>query len=413
MGAGTLIAFVSQISLLLFFAKRNNLEYSEKTLFVIVFIYSLLLGTVLMALSYVYDGDTYMMTKFDAMVYFKESIRAHDVGFLQNMTYIMKKYEFDDWGAFCFDSFLMSIIPSKYFLNLAYMIAGAISSILLYRIGRHYMSDAYAFIGALAYGTSSFIISFHCTFLKESLFVAIVVCAMYNLCKFIHHENNAAPFGLVIFLGLLFFFRPAVAAFIVMGVSVYFAIKMHGSALSLFMYLGIIIIFIIALQSMMDMADAYSHGSEEKLMQSGNANAYSGGFTTFVSIFGGFFGPFPTLFTKPDSAPTTIQFYGAGLTYKLFLILPFFAGIYFIIKNKVLGLIPVLVFLLVEMLLTGMVHASLELRKVLPHIPFTYVVSFYGLSKWQDSNISKRIPEASIYTLAIGILILWNVVKST
>jgi len=65
------------------------------------------------------------------------------------------------------------------------------------------------------------------------------------------------------------------------------------------------------------------------------------------------------------------------------------------------------------MLSTGIVQASLELRKVIPHIPFTYLVSFYGLSKWQESNITKRIPESIIYTLAIGIILLWNVVKKT
>lgn len=111
--------------------------------------------------------------------------------------------------------------------------------------------------------------------------------------------------------------------------------------------------------------------------------------------------------------PSAIQYYASGLTYKLFLILPFWTGIYFIFKNKVFELFPIAAFILVEMLACGMVVASLELRKVMPHIPLTYIVSFYGLSQWEGTNILQRIPEPVIYLIAIGILILWNIIKTT
>ncbi len=413
MAAGTLLAFVSQMSLLLFFSKENRYIYSGKTLFLVVFLYSFMLGVIFMSLSYIYDGDTFMFSKFDAMIYYRESTKAYDEGFFPNMALIIKRYSFDDWGAFFFDSLVMSIIPDKFLLNFVYMFLGALSSVLLFRIGRYYMSDAYSFVGALAFGTSSYIISFHCTFLKESVFVTLIICTIYNICRLIHKESFYALFGFIFFLITLFFFRPAVAALIIMSLSVYLAIKNHGSALSFFLYLGAAIILIFSLQYMMDIADSYSAGGEEKLRLSGNGKAYSGGFNTFVNIFGGFFGPFPTFCTKQEGNPSTIQFYASGLTYRLFLILPFFSGVFIILKNKVLELFPILIFLLAEMLASGMVAASLELRKVLPHIPLTYIISFYGLSKWQEANFSRRIPKTLIYTLAIGILLLWNVVKKT
>ncbi len=413
MAAGSLLAFISQMSLLLYFAKENRTVYSEKTLFITVFTYSLLLGTIFMTISYIYDGDTFMFTKIDAMLYYKGSIRAYDIGFLSNMAIIIKKWTFDDWGAFFYDSLLMSIIPSKLFLNFSYMLLGSISSVLLYRIGRHYMPDAYAFVGALAYGTSSFLILFHCTFLKESLFVTLIICTIYNICKLTHNESIYAFFGFIFFLSILFFFRPAVVAFIIISYFVYFAIKKSGSAISFFIYLGVIVILIISLRYMMDMAEHYTATGDDKMAHSINSKVYSGGFNKFVDLFGGFLGPFPTLFTKPNSLPSVIQFYAAGLTYKLFLVFPFWTGVYFIFKNKVLELFPIALFIVVEMLATGMVTASLELRKVLPHIPFTYIVAFYGLSRWQKNSLSRRIPEIFIYILAIGILVLWNVVKKT
>ena len=413
MVAGSLVAFVSQMALMLYFAKLERSSYSEKALFVVVLLYSLMLGTIFMAISYIYDGDTFMFNKSDALLYYKDSIRAYDVGLLPNLQFIMKKWEFDDWGSFFFDSLLMSIIPDKLFLNFVYMICGAISSVLLFRIGRHYMPDAHAFLGALAYGTSSFLVSFHCTFLKESLFVTLITCTMYYICKTVHKESSFAPIGAIFFSFLLFFFRPAVAAFIIISFSFYLAIKLRNSAVSVFMYIAVFVVFIIALQYMVEMAERYSSGGEEKLALSGNDKAYSGGFNTFVNLFGGFCGPFPTIFTREGEMPSAIQYYASGLTYKLFLILPFWTGIYFIFKNKVFELFPIAAFILVEMLACGMVVASLELRKVMPHIPLTYIVSFYGLSQWEGTNILQRIPEPVIYLIAIGILILWNIIKTT
>ena len=412
MAIGTMVAFVSQMALLLFFVRDEKGRYAETTLFVTVLVYSMLLGIVFMSLSIYFEGDTFMLTKRDALLYYKGSMRAHDFGFLENVEYLMGKKKFDDWGAYIYDSFLMSIIPSKFFLNASYMLTGAVSSVLLFRIGRHYMPEAYAFAGAMAYGTSSYLIMFHCTFLKESLFVFLIICTIYHLNRGIHQESsNAYPFA-VFFLFLLFFFRPAVAAFIIISFAVYIAVKQHGSALSVFFYIAVIIGLVISLKYMTEMADRYSSSYEEKNELSGNAKAYSGGFNVFVNLFGGFFGPFPTLFTKHETGPSTIMFYGAGLTYRLFMIFPFLGGIFLILKNKVIELFPITIFILVEMLATGLIAASLELRKVMPHIPLTYIISYYGLSRWQDSQILQRIPKALIYGTAIGILVLWNIVKT-
>lgn len=411
MAVGTFWAFISQMGLLLFFAKEEERDYSEKTLFVTVLTYSILLGSVFMSLSEYYEGDTFMMTKKDAMLYFKESMRAYQVGFWENMKYIIKTYDFDDWGAFTYDSFLMSIIPSKFFLNFSYMVAGAISSVLLFRIGSHYMPVSHAFVGAMAYGTSSFLVMLNCTFLKEPMFVFFIICAMYNLSRGMHQESNYAYLLALFFLCIIFFFRPAVAVFLIMSFGIYVAVKQHGSALSFFFYLAAAAMLLVSIKYMMDLTDRYSGSYDEKMAESGNDKAYSGGFNIFVNIFGGFFGPFPTLFTKHE-APSTIQYYGAGLTYRLFMIFPFLGGLFLVLKNKVKELLPITIFILVEMLVTGIVAASLELRKVMPHIPLTYIVSFYGLSQWQKSKILQRIPYSLICSVAIGIMFLWSVIKA-
>ena len=89
MVAGSLVAFVSQMALMLYFSKLDRSSYSEKALFVVVLLYSLMLGTIFMAISYIYDGDTFMFNKSDALLYYKDSIRAYDVGLLPNLQFIM------------------------------------------------------------------------------------------------------------------------------------------------------------------------------------------------------------------------------------------------------------------------------------------------------------------------------------
>ena len=155
MALGTIFAFVSQMSLLMYFVREEKIEYRDTTLFFTVFAYSLMLGVFFMTLSQYFAGDTFMLSKADAMLYYKGSMRAYDVGFVENVKRIMSIKSFDDWGAYTYDSFLMSIIPSKYFLNFSYMLIGATSSVLLFRIGRHFMPESYAFVGAMAYGTSA------------------------------------------------------------------------------------------------------------------------------------------------------------------------------------------------------------------------------------------------------------------
>ena len=90
MAVGTILSFTSQLVLLLYFAREDGHNYSELTLFVTVLTYSILLGVFMMSLSYYFAGDTFMFSKMDAMLYYKGSMRAYDVGFLENVKRMMR-----------------------------------------------------------------------------------------------------------------------------------------------------------------------------------------------------------------------------------------------------------------------------------------------------------------------------------
>jgi len=408
---GAFLAFITQMGLMLFYSQDEQCDYSERTLFETVLIYDVLVAICFMLISEYYEGDTFMFSKSDAMLYYDESMLVSEIGLRAGAADIVKKFAFDDWGAMFFDSFAMYIIPSKFFLNTIYTILGAISAVYLFRIAKAFMPDSYAFLASLGYSTSSFLIFFNCTFLKEPLFVFIVIATLYHIYQSIKNQSYASLLRAFFFLILQFFFRPAVAAFVLVSYTIYYAIIQKGNAISLFLYLIGGLVIAVSFVKMKETADAYTAGGDVDAVIAYRSNGgYSSSFNLFVSFFGAFLGPFPSLFSG-DIPPSRLVFYGAGLTYKLFFAIPFWTGIFFALKKLEIRLIPLITFTVLEMTLTGYIMASLELRKVLLHIPFVFILSFYGLyHAFQQYRLS-RITTMFSYAFVVGALFLWNVLK--
>ncbi len=412
----TIFAFITQIAMIIWFSRNERIHYSEKTLFIIVLIYSFLLSGLIIVISYFfYGGEKFLFEDPDALFYYKEGLKTEDFGFIENAKRMLSTYEFDDCGALLFNNFMLTIIPSSFFVNFAYLVIGAITAVLLFRIGRCIMPDKYAFLSALAYSTSSYIMMFHCTLLKESLFVFLVTCTMYFFYKSIAYGDYLALLVVFVFLIINISFRPAVVLFLAVAFFAYYAISQKGNAISIFLYGIIAVSLVVSLAFMQSQVDHYTEGGDTEMLLAENGSGnYSGGFNYFVGWFSALFGPFPTLFPTVSSGPRNINFYGAGLTYKLFLVVPLWTGIYYTIKRFDILIIPIVVFTLAEMAATGFIMASFELRKVLLHVPFTYIMGFYGLYHFEKSTKNKSykyLPEFVGSIFAIGILLLWNVIR--
>ncbi len=385
---------------------------SEKTLFFTVLVYSAMLGTVYMWISYYYDGDTFMFSKSDAILYYTESMKASDIGFFEVMKDLTKRKAFDDWGAYFFDCLMMSLIPSKIFLNAIYMFLGATSSVFLFRIAQHYMPNIHAYLAALGYGTSSFLIFYNCTFLKEPLFVFIVISVVYHLYQYLITQSYGSLFLTILCLSLIPFFRPAVAAMLTVSALIYYGITQRGKAISLFIYISAAVGGIVAMTMMKGAVDAYTaDGDVDAVIAYRSNENYSGSFNYFVSFFGAYLGPFPTIFSKEPGTLTHLPFYGSGLTYRLFLMFPFWYGVYMAYKHKMLELLPIILFIVLEMSATAYIVASMELRKVMLHIPFMYILSYYGIYHIFQSERSITIFKYFNFVFVLGVLFLWNVIK--
>ena len=406
-----LVAFITQMILLINFSRDIGTDYSDKTLFYTVLIYTFIMGVFFMLVSEYYDGDHFLFNKYDAMFYYKISMQAANAGIIGGVQYLLT-FESDDWGSLFFDSLMMYIIPSKLFLNAMYTLLTSISSVYLYRIGKAYMSERFAFLAALGYASSSYIIFFNCSFLKESLFVFVVVSALYYQHRAIMYGNWKSMCASGLFIGLIFFFRPAVAAFLAASIFVYYGIINTGKAISIFLYIAAVGVVLVSMKTMLEVLDSNTAGGDlDAVIDETNNGAYSSSFNYFVSFFGAFFGPFPSIFPKLQG-PSYMEYLAAGLIYKLFLVAPFWYGVFVAFKEKFLEMYPLIIFVLLELLLTGAICASLELRKVMPHIPFMYIVSLYGMSKGFQLNRISHISTLPWYVFAVGVMFLWNVIKA-
>lgn len=411
MSITTVVAFITQMLLLLYFSSEDVKDFSERTLYNTTVVYSFLLGIVFMLISDYYEGDTFLHSKADAMYYFKQSIKVQELGLGGNLSRILQEVDYDDWAAAMLDTFAMYIIPDKLFLNFIYTLLGGVSAVFLYRIGKYYMPEQYAFVAVLAYSCSSYMVFFNCSFLKESWFVFFVISTIYNQHRAAKEKSTKALVLSAICVVVVFFFRPAVAAFLAAGIFVYYGIDQRGRAISLFLYMAALVVFLASLKMIVEIIEWNTGGGSVDVMVEETSNgSYSGGFNYFVSIFGAFFGPFPSLFPKL-TGPTSLEYLGAGLVYKLFLVFPFWYGTYVAIKKKILDLVPLLIFVLLELLLTGAVCASLELRKVILHVPFMYLLTYYGLYHGASPHQLTKITALPSYLFAIGVLFLWNVIK--
>ena len=411
----TVYAFVTQLSLFVYFLRNPDVRYSEKALFLAVLVYTLLMGALVVVVGNYFGGEEYLFEDPDGLFYYEEGLKSNSMGLMGNMSRIVTEYEFDDWGALLFCSFVLWLVPSFYFVYFIYILTGAVAAIMLFRMGKHVMPEAYAFMAALAYSTSSYIVLFHCTCLKESFFVFLVISAMYYFYKSVALGDYRALLMVFLLIVVLLSYRAAVAAFLILGFTAYYAITQRGSAVSVFLYFFMAVGFVASLAFLQSQVDHYTEGgdSEQLLAENGSAN-YSGGFNYFVGWFVALLGPFPTLFPRAGEIPTTITFFGAGLMFKLFLAIPMWVGVYWAVRRFDILMVPILAFVLVEVLATGYIMASFELRKVLLHIPFTYTIAYYGLYQMETNDVGtnkKRLLEGVGYLFAFGVLFLWNVIK--
>ena len=76
----TMFAFITQMSLLLWFSHEDVNYYSEKDLFLVVLIYSFLTAGLIIVISNFFLGEEFLWEDPDGVFYYKEGLWSLDLG---------------------------------------------------------------------------------------------------------------------------------------------------------------------------------------------------------------------------------------------------------------------------------------------------------------------------------------------
>lgn len=407
------VSIVSFISFITILYRNLNYEedyYTSSRLFLTVTIYSLIMVALYWWLSWYIDGDTYLFSKKDALLYERVSMKIKDWSYAEGLLYLKNNYRFDDWGAMVMMSSILRIIPHKIFLNFCYVLMGGLTAIMLFRTGKRIMSKQCAYLAAAAYSISSYNIFYYGSFLKEVGFILLIVLLFNSLYKYIIEGNNFSILYVIVYSALICFFRPATTVFIWFGIGMYYLFRhgQHIGKIAMISLIGITILYMMS--SLQEIFNHYTlRGDIRFLLSTKESTGLSTGATYAINFFASFFGPFPTLI---DTKNHITCLYGSGLLYKFFINLPFVMGAWKIIRDKIVDLYPLLFFILMEALSVAVVQKGFELRLTLPHLAFVYMIAFWYFSEAEEKE-EKRFNRLSplFYVLLFAIVFTWGVFR--
>ena len=389
-------------------------NYTRNYLNIEVFIYSLIFISSYNFISYFYSGDFFVFSKADALFYHNQTIQMINMEFGEAIEHYLSYMGTDDLGMILVLFPLYHIAESNIILNILYLFVGIVTSISIFSISQKIMSKKYAFLSTLSYSLSSFVLYFHSIGLKESFMVMLVVLSFDFYYKFIKTKNILYILLVLLFIGTILLFRPAVSVIIIASIGIGSLLgKKSGIAIKLVSLL--ILIFLISIgDNIIKIIEHYSRGGFDMLIYSREAEGMIIGsipFTYTVNILSQLIGPLPTLVSSEKIMLTLIA---PSLIYRVFLSFPFWMGAWYIYKTKIYIIYPLLLFVLMEMSSLALILEGLEFRKSLPHIAIVFIIAFWFMDKYDSRQLiwEKRKKFKLFYKFSILILILiiifWN-----
>lgn len=381
-------AFLSYAYMLWVCVDKGEDYFNNRRLWLTVFVYSLIFVSLYLLLSYYYTGNTFLFSYRDARVYEQLSFRMKDMGFFEAVDYISSFFSYDDWGAPMSMALILKIVPSKYFLNICYILMNTLIAMLLFDIGKMIgMSRKYAYMATLSNVIASYSLFIMGSFLKEITFELLIVLSMWGVYKY----RKTAKLEYLVLGGavslLIIFFRVPVALFIWLS---YAALLLLGDSThikkALFFMLGIVVsVLVIGLwqYSVSRYANEGDVASSARYVSTSLFQKITG----YCSILAG---PFPTLYHTTGTTLKYSALCGAGVLFKFLLFLPFWKGLIQCVRTKATTLYPMYVFTIASML-GLMIVLRIDFRFALTSMPFFLLAAFWYMDQYdRDADESVR-----------------------
>lgn len=418
------LLFVSYIITLWNAIGREEGYYTYGRLASTVFIYSIIFVGMYLEMSYFYTGDTFYWDFTDPYAYYGMDVKFIDneVPFLEQPAWLERDWGWgpSDWGASMTQTLFLKIIPSRYFLFFIQTTVGAAGAAMMFGIGRKIMRIDYAYMAALTYSISSFSIFYYASFRKEIFMVLIVIASFWSFFEYVSSRNKGFLWLCGFITVIMFFFRPAVAGLMLMGIASYFIGKRINKNNA--PYIIILLIMVIGL-SFSVIVSKLSSFSDDLAKNENYVDTTT--FGIVVSSVGVMIGPFPQLLQLGQVNMSQLPLYGPGLLLKYILFLAFWNGFVESLKKQEVNVFPLFFFTILEMLALAVMNDGLELRKAMPHICTFYIAAFWFVSKYDQraavEGSAPRLypvvavkPQRIMFGLAVVVVLstfVWNTMR--
>lgn len=389
---------------------QKRFFFTKSNLMLTTFVYSLFAVGLCHSLSYNVDGDIFVFSKADAIIYFNKSMLMSRMSVRESFAYLSDLYTYDDWGAFLWLSTIFRIIPSQIFLSLSYCILGTISAEMLFNIGRSIMPRRYAYIAALSFSSASFTFLLHAMCLKETVMVFCIIAAFNSFYSFLRSRNAWHLIVTLLWSASILFFRVPVSLFLIFSCGVTLVI-MYSRGVMVFIFVAVMAVLLYSSSFLINYTyDRYLHNGNTKLILERKMELAGDGkiVNQVADPLAAVIGPFPSVVAKMvNSSAINVS----GLLYRLLLAGPFFLGVIYAFRHKCKELYPLIFFFLVNAIGVAISVKGLEARLSLPHLAMMYLVAFWLLAKYDYHKVMRQLSWKLIFGWFASVLIiciLWN-----
>lgn len=359
---------------------------------------------------YYYTNSFFEFSAVDSLEYHQNAIWMKDHGIIQSIKiYINSGIFLDDLGANLLTSLAYRVYPSTFTFNLFNVIAGVITLLAMYSICISFMSKKLAYLATLFYGVSSFVLYLYSTGMKESFFSMFVVLFFGAVLKY---WRNKSPFQLIyviIFISIIYFFRPAVSLMLLISIVVGFLFSKGKNLYSIVVLILIIGFGALNYSEIIRYKELYEVLTSEDVVST-KQNLKPTPFNYSASFLSAAVGPLPTYYSLKDREQQA--FYSIGLGMRVLLAVPFWMVLFTVFKKRNSIILAMSIFTILEMFILSMILESFELRLNSPHLPIVYILAFYFFHEFQYFSYRKQLYLKRIFDFGIVlmflIIIAWN-----
>lgn len=416
-GNYTILCLVNISGFLLYFLAINYAPkakpYQVRHLTVVVLLYSIFFVSVFNIISYYYEGNFFMFSEADALVYHDFARDMVTRSWSDAIDYFLRFYTIDDLGMVLVLSAVYSVMESNLLFNAFNILIGVFTTIGIFRIGLHLMSRKYAFICALSFSLSSYVLWFHASGLKESFMIMLVVWFFDQYYAYIENRRSSNIIVALLLAASLILFRPPLMFFCFGAIGLGTLAQRSMSLRKLFAITVVVIAVGASFSYLESSFERYLMGGNiDRLIAAREAQGMVKGslpFTYSVNALAQLIGPLPSVIS--EFSPK-LSLYSPGLIFRVLLSFPFLIGLYYLFRKRVSTLYPLALFTLMEMTSLFMILEGLELRKSLPHLPMVYIIGFWFMDIYNTKLISKKSKIQKLFIsfcfVVSTIIIYWN-----